>query len=233
MGRVQFEYQVVESAVGGENVAFFVIPMQAKGSALQPFEVGTDSVDHVDNQNSPHRVRSMPPREHAVDRLWHTMELAFDFRSLTAAAFAIFGPRINEGTQKRGSGSVSIANIRIFATEAPAPVEAMAHDGSSLGHDAEELAERSGTARANKTGENAITRLVDKYNQTRAAMRSSPERTQEMEEIVAKMKMELAESRSFDALALLDSADKGWRLAAYVFIQLFPTDRFLEPLGIV
>jgi hypothetical protein len=96
LGRVQFEYQVVESAVGGENVAFFVIPMPAKGSALQPFEVGTDLVDHVDNQKSPHRVRSMPPREHGVDRLWHTMELAFDFRSLTAAAFAIFGPRINE-----------------------------------------------------------------------------------------------------------------------------------------
>lgn len=113
-GRVSFEYRITDSSV--PNMVFFMIPMQYMGLRQRLVEVGTDFPGDPENGESAYRVRYLPSAESYDSGDWCHGEIDFDFSATPTAAYAIFGPRINEGCTEQASGSLEVRRVQLFSS---------------------------------------------------------------------------------------------------------------------
>jgi hypothetical protein len=116
-GEAVFEYQAAESASPGLNLLFCVIPMQSdRPDGERLIEVDAQHCDEPENAYSPHRARFFVPREHVGDGIWHQARIAFDFRNLATASYAILAPRVNDGCPRPASGKLLVRNAQLLTT---------------------------------------------------------------------------------------------------------------------
>ena len=72
-GFIEFEYLVKDSNLVSDNIIFFVIPMTSNHALI---ELGTNKVDHIDNEYSPFRVRKIAKN---IKNTWFTERIDYDF----------------------------------------------------------------------------------------------------------------------------------------------------------
>lgn len=72
--------------------------------------------------------------------------------------------------------------------------------------------------------------LVERYHAIRREQPSSDERVEDMEAVVRQMRAVVTDAEGFDVQARLDDNDRGWRLAAYAFVQERPDGALYVPL---
>jgi TIR domain len=113
-GAVTFEYQIADTSEPGWHVYFAMIPMQQSQHGL--LEVGATVSADPRNPRSPYRLRVFAPREHYGDGRWHPGRMVFTFHGLPNAAYAIFGPRINEGVEEPKPAIVGVRSVRAWGT---------------------------------------------------------------------------------------------------------------------
>lgn len=111
VGTVSFSYRV-ESHFVSPNIFFYVIPVQEAITGAEGIvEVGSSQQDDVRNQFSPFRARFSPAPHEYDDGDWHSATIAYDFRYLRVAFYAIFALRVNEGATEPGPGKVCLRDV--------------------------------------------------------------------------------------------------------------------------
>jgi pimeloyl-ACP methyl ester carboxylesterase len=119
-GRVEFDYIIEDSASEGANMFFYMIPMEETGPERSGWiEVETNLQADPRSGFSRHRAAFVVPTKYYGDGQWHHGALEFDFRETRGAFFSIFGPRINEGANNRGAGTMLLANVKLLSYELP------------------------------------------------------------------------------------------------------------------
>src|SRR5207253_1442128 len=104
-GTVRFWYQAVRSAVKGENLAFFMIPMRGERGMA-----GQGEIDPMSGGSGRTRYEIAP--EQVGDGKWHRAEFPFNFRDL-AAGHSVFAPRINDLCPHPGPGELLFDDVEI------------------------------------------------------------------------------------------------------------------------
>ena len=115
-GRTCFEYRVTRVNKPSNHVYFTMIPIQETGYGRKGvIEVGTQVAGDPRNAVSPHRLRYAVPISHQTDGLWHAATIDFDFRDTPNAFYAIFGARVNEGSDTPAEAQVELGNVQIYS----------------------------------------------------------------------------------------------------------------------
>jgi hypothetical protein len=73
--------------------------------------------------------------------------------------------------------------------------------------------------------------VITRYNKIRATMKSGPQRTQAMTDVVRHMTLLADRLKEFDCTRYLTSQDGGERLAAYAYLYACPNAHAAEPLA--
>jgi hypothetical protein len=69
------------------------------------------------NPQSSCRQRFTIPPEHSGGSEFHFGSIEFDFRSTPGAFYTIFAPRVNEGVDVPGPGTLELRSIEIYALD--------------------------------------------------------------------------------------------------------------------
>ena len=104
-GTVRFEYLIKSINENHPNIIFFMIPMKRSRKLV---EVGFEKPTDPKNPYSVFRERMRVKSEVNV---WHQVEFNYNFEDLSGTDYAIFAPRINEGSPFPGKGELLIRNV--------------------------------------------------------------------------------------------------------------------------
>jgi len=108
-GTARFWYRAIHSAVQGENLAFFMIPMRGENGMA-----GRGEIDPWGPGSG--RIRYTVPAEVVGDGKWHRAVMDFDFQDL-GAGHCVFTPRVNDLCPHRGAGEMLFDDVEILAAE--------------------------------------------------------------------------------------------------------------------
>ena len=104
-GLVRLRYKVIQSSVGGKNLALFAIALNGPaGSEIT-------------------RQGFFPPKEHVGDGQWHEGSFEFDFTP-QQSSYCLLAPRINENASSTGDGEWLLDDIQVVRIHAKANVAA-------------------------------------------------------------------------------------------------------------